>query len=116
MAKKKSKAKTAKKKSAKKKPAKNKAAKPKGGQTELGFMDEWYPVQVKQKDKVGRPDIDSFEAAMLRANRKKGFFVAFDYTRDALTEIDRFFRKQHTIIMPLTVNDILTEQIARKLA
>ena len=89
---------------------------PKGGQTELGFMDEWYPVQVKQKDKVGRPDIDAFETAMLRANRKKGFFVAFDYTKDALTEIDRFFRKQHTIIMPLTVNDILTEQIARKLA
>ena len=28
----------------------------------LDFMDEWYPVQVKQKDKVGRPDIDSFEA------------------------------------------------------
>ena len=21
-------------------------------------MDEWYPVQVKQKDKAGRPDID----------------------------------------------------------
>jgi len=91
-------------------------AQPKGGQTELGFMDEWYPVQVKQKDKVGRPDIDSFEAAMLRANRKKGFFVAFDYTKDALTEIDRFFRKQHTVILPLTVDDILTEQIARKLA
>jgi DNA modification methylase len=27
----------------------------------LDFMDVWYPVQVKQKDKVGRPDIDSFE-------------------------------------------------------
>jgi site-specific DNA-methyltransferase (adenine-specific) len=30
------------------------------------FMDEWYPVQVKQRDKVGRPDIDSFEAVMHR--------------------------------------------------
>ena len=35
-------------------------------------------------DKVGRPDIDAFEAAMMREGRKKGFFVAFDYTDDAL--------------------------------
>src|SRR5690242_5046396 len=30
------------------------------------FMENWYPVQVKQKDKAGRPDIDSFEAVMMR--------------------------------------------------
>ena len=24
----------------------------------------WYPIQVKQKDKVGRPDMDAFEAVM----------------------------------------------------
>ena len=45
----------------------------------LDFMDEWYPVQVKQKDKAGRPDIDAFEAMMARSDRKKGFFVSFDY-------------------------------------
>ena len=47
---------------------------------ELGFMDVWYPIQVKQKDKVGRPDIDSFEAVMMREDRTKGFFVSFDYS------------------------------------
>ena len=47
-----------------------------------------YPIQVKQMDKVGRPDIDNFEASMIRANRKKGFFVGFDYSQDALSEID----------------------------
>ncbi len=82
----------------------------------LDFMDDWYPIQVKQKDKVGRPDIDSFESAMLHANRKKGFFVAFDYTSDALTGIDRFFTQSGRIIIPLTVKEILEEQIARKLA
>ncbi len=46
-------------------------------QQEFAFTDEWYPVQVKQKDKVGRPDISAFETAMQRAERKKGFFVAF---------------------------------------
>jgi DNA modification methylase len=82
---------------------------------ELGFMDDWYPIQVKQLDKVGRPDIDKFEAAMLRAKRKKGFFVSFDYSSDALSEIDAFFRREHVAIVPLTVRDILDEQIARKL-
>ncbi|HEY3349393.1 MAG TPA: DNA methyltransferase [Thermoanaerobaculia bacterium] len=87
-----------------------------GPNTELGFMDDWYPVQVKQKDKAGRPDFDAFEAAMIRTDRKKGFFVAFDFSSDALTEADRFFRKEHRIIIPLTVREILDEHIARKLA
>ena len=43
---------------------------------QLDFMDDWYPIQVKQMDKVGRPDIDKFEAAMMRTRRKKGFFGA----------------------------------------
>ncbi|HNQ22441.1 MAG TPA: DNA methyltransferase [Phycisphaerae bacterium] len=83
---------------------------------ELDFMDDWYPIQVKQKDRVGRPDIDSFEAVMHRENRKKGFFVAFDFSGDALTECDSFFRKSHRVIIPLTVKEILEEQLAKKLA
>jgi hypothetical protein len=82
---------------------------------ELGFMDEWYPIQVKQMDKVGRPDVDKFETAMLRTNRKKGFFVGFDFSHDAMTEIDGFFRREHRVISPLTVREILDEEIARKL-
>ena len=85
-------------------------------QTELGFMDLWYPIQVKQKDKVGRPDVDSFEAVMTREERTKGFFVAFDYSQDALDEIGRFFKQTHKAIVALTVKEILDEQIAMKLA
>ncbi len=83
---------------------------------ELGFMDQWYPIQVKQKDKASRPDIDSFEAVMTREERAKGFFVSFDYTSDALTEIDRFFRSSGRVIVPFTVREILDEQLAHKLA
>ncbi len=83
---------------------------------ELGFMDEWYPIQVKQRDKVGRPDIDQFEAAMARTKRKKGFFVGFGFSSDSLTEINSFFRREHTVIVPLTVREILDETIAQKLA
>lgn len=80
------------------------------------FMDQWYPIQVKQKDKAGRPDIDSFEAMMARENRTKGFFVSFDYTSDALSEISSFFRKSGRVIVPFTVREILDDQIAQKLA
>jgi hypothetical protein len=83
---------------------------------ELDFMDDWYPIQVKQQEKVGRPDIDQFETAMLRAKRKKGFFVGFDFSQDALTEISAFFKREHAVIVPLTVREILDEQIAQKLA
>lgn len=81
----------------------------------LDFMDVWYPIQVKQKDKTGRPDMDAFEAAMIRSDRVKGFFVSFDYTSDALTEIQRFFRQTGRVIVPLTVREILDEEIAMKL-
>jgi hypothetical protein len=93
-------------------------ATPKGGKKadELGFMDMWYPIQVKQKDKAGRPDIDSFETVMLRENRTKGFFVSFDYSHDAKAEIDAFFRRSGRVIVPLTVREILEEEIAAKLA
>lgn len=48
---------------------------------QMSFLDEWYPVQVKQRDKVGRPDVDAFEAVMMREERTKGFFVSFDSRR-----------------------------------
>lgn len=90
-----------------------KNAKEKG---QFDFMNDWYPVQVKQQDKAGRPDIDAFETAMQREGRAKGFFVSFDYTSDALHEVDGFFKRTGCVIIPLTVREILDEEIARKLA
>lgn len=82
----------------------------------LDFMDIWYPIQVKQKDKVGRPDVDSFEAVMMRNDRTKGFFIGFDFSSDATREIGAFFKKTGKVIVPLTVREILDEEIAQKLA
>ena len=86
------------------------------GELAFDYMDDWYPIQVKQRDKAGRPDIDAFEAMMMREDRPKGFFVSFDFTSDALTEIGGFFRRSGKVIVPLTVREILDEQIAMKLA
>ena len=44
------------------------------------------------------------------------FFVALDYSHDALTEIDAFFHKTGKVIIALTVREILDEQFAKKLA
>jgi hypothetical protein len=82
---------------------------------ELSLQERWYPIQVKQKDKVGRPDIDSFEAMMMREDCEKGFFVSFDYSSDALQEIESFFKRSHKVIVALTVKEILDEHIAKKL-
>jgi hypothetical protein len=69
----------------------------------LPLKERWYPIQVKQEDKVGRPDIDSFEAMMMREDCEKGFFVSFDYSDDALREIESFFKRNHKVIVALTV-------------
>jgi site-specific DNA-methyltransferase (adenine-specific) len=88
----------------------------KADKSQLAFMDDWYPIQVKQREKISRPDVDAFETAMQRANRKIGFMVAFDYSSDALAEIDGFFRRTGLIIRALAVKDILEERLAQKLA
>jgi len=79
---------------------------------QFAFMDEWYPIQVKQQDKVGRPDIDKFEAAIMRENRDRGFFVAFDYTMDALQEIRRFKQREKREIVAITVRQLLEDEQA----
>ncbi|MCE5231423.1 restriction endonuclease [bacterium] len=79
------------------------------------FAGDWYPIQVKQKDKVGRPDVDQFEAVMAREDRQRGFFVSFDYTSDAASECESFRKKTGRIIKLITVKDILEEQLAQKM-
>lgn len=57
------------------------------------FMHAWFPIQVKQTGKVGRPDIDAFEAVMMREERERGYFVAFGYSSDAEHECAAFHKR-----------------------
>jgi hypothetical protein len=82
------------------------------------FSDDWFPIQVKQMDKVGRPDIDAFEAVMLRegeGGRQRGFFVAFSFSRDAEQECAAFHKRTGRIIKLLTVREILDEEFVQKM-
>jgi len=82
------------------------------------FSDDWFPIQVKQMDKVGRPDIDAFQAVMERegeGGRQRGFFVSFGYTKDAEDECRAFFKRTGRIIKLLTVQEILDEEHVQKM-
>lgn len=63
--------------------------KQKQDETLFGEKQPYIPIQVKNKDKAGRPDIDSFAHALHRDNRNAGLFIAWDFTRDADKEIER---------------------------
>ena len=77
---------------------------------------ECYPIQVKQKDKAGRPEIQAFCGVMTNRDLKKGFFVSFAFSQEAVVEVNEFFKKTGKIIILLTVKEILEEQLAMKLA
>ncbi len=79
------------------------------------FAGDWFPVQVKQMEKVGRPDIDAFEAVMAREERDRGFVVAFSFTSDAEAECAAFFRKTKRLIKLITVQEILEEQHVQRM-
>jgi DNA modification methylase len=79
------------------------------------FAGDWFPVQVKQMDKVGRPDIDQFEAVMEREDRARGFFVSFGFSSDAQQEVANFFKRTKRIIKLITVQEILDEQYVDKM-
>jgi hypothetical protein len=70
---------------------------------------------VKQSDRVGRPDVDSFEAAMIREDRQRGFIVAFNFSSDALQECTRFQKQKGKIIKLLTVQEILDQEHVQKM-
>ena len=80
------------------------------------MKERWYPHPSQAKDKVGRPDIDSFEAVLMREDCDNGFFVAFDYSAEALAEASQFFKRTGKVIVALNVREILSEELAQKLA
>ncbi|CAN5795243.1 site-specific DNA-methyltransferase [soil metagenome] len=79
------------------------------------FAGDWYPIQVKQSEKLGRPDVDSFEAAMTRDDRQRGFMVAFSFSQDAKDECAAFYKKSGRIIKLIAVQEILDGEHVEKM-
>jgi len=90
--------------------------KERGKGTDLfGDIDRYIPIQVKRTDQVGSPDIEGFETAMRRDKRDKGIFVGFSFSRDAEAEIRRAEREEGLEIEPLTVAQIIEQQLDKQL-
>jgi hypothetical protein len=72
--------------------------------------EDYVPIQVKNKDKAGRPDIDSFSHALRRDERSVGFFIGWEFTKDALAEIQRVGKLEEAqVIIPVPVQTLIAE-------
>jgi hypothetical protein len=82
-------------------------------------LDGYYPksilteeagIQVKQSDGVGRNVVDNFETALKRAGYKKGYIVAFSFTKDAYEEVARIKNKGDLEIKLITIKELLEKK------
>lgn len=67
-------------------------------------------VQVKQSDNVGRPVIDNFKAAVERKKYKKGFVIAFSFTKGAYEEVARLKHDEELEIKLVEVEALLLKK------
>jgi len=67
-------------------------------------------IQVKQSDGVGRNVVDNFETALKRQGYKKGYIVAFSFSRGAYEEVARIRNKEQLEINLLTIKDLLEKK------
>jgi SAM-dependent methyltransferase len=82
-------------------------------------LDGYYPrsilteeagIQVKQSDDVGRNVVDNFETALKRAGYKKGFIVAFSFSKGAREEVARIKNKKELDIKLITIKELLEKK------
>ncbi|MCC7479021.1 hypothetical protein IT575_11265 [bacterium] len=77
-----------------------------------GERQKYLPIQVKNTDKVGRPEIDKFESALRRDGRRGGFFIGWEFSKDALKEIERLKtlpENEALYIAPVRVEELIAE-------
>jgi hypothetical protein len=83
-----------------------------------GERQAYLPIQVKNTDKVGRPEIDKFAHALQRDGRSKGFFIGWEFSKDAANETDRLRRLPDSdarVIFPVRVQQLIAEDFGREL-
>ncbi len=82
-------------------------------------LDGYYPksvltesagIQVKQSDGVGRNVVDNFETALKRAKYKKGYIIAFSFSKGAYEEVARAKNKEGLDIKLITVEELLSKK------
>lgn len=64
-------------------------------------------IQVKQSEGVGRNVIDNFETALKRKKYKKGYIIAFSFSKGAYEEVARLKNEGELEIKLIKVEDLL---------
>ena len=75
--------------------------------------DLWHEdagIQVKQSDRVGRNVIDNFETALKRKRFKKGYVVAFSFTKGSYEETARLKHDEELEIKLVEVEALLLKK------
>jgi len=78
-----------------------------------GGIDGWtvfrrHPIQVKQQEHVGRPEIQKFQSAIHAEKKDKGYFFAFSFTKPAHEEAARCKLEENIEIELCQVQDLMT--------
>lgn len=79
------------------------------GYFEKDLWHEEAGIQVKQSDGVGRNVVDNFETAIKRAKYKKGYIVAFSFSKGAYEEAARV-KKEGLDIKLIKVSELLNKR------
>jgi len=79
------------------------------GYFEKDLWHEEAGIQVKQSDGVGRNVVDNFETALKRAKYKKGYIVAFSFSKGAYEEAARV-KKEGLDIKLIKVSELLNKR------
>lgn len=70
---------------------------------------ELLPIQVKQREHIGREFVDNFETAVKRVGKEKGYIIAFSFTRGARGEVARAKSEEGIEIELVEVSRLLQE-------
>ena len=66
-----------------------------------------HPIQVKQQEHVGRPEIQKFQSAIHAQKKDKGYFFAFSFTKPAYEEAARCKQQEGIEIEFWNVQDLM---------
>jgi len=79
-----------------------------------GGIDGWttfkrYPIQVKQQEHVGRPEIQKFQSAVRAEKKDKGYFFALGFSKLAYEEVARCKLEEKVDIELHVVQDLVQQ-------
>lgn len=71
-----------------------------------------YPIQVKQSEGVGRPVVQQFESAIRYAKKKRGYIVAYSFSKQAREAVAEIKSKGEIEIILRTAQELLDGKVA----